>query len=445
MQLSLKPYVTNGLVIAGAAVIVAAPIAVSPPDSPRPLAVAERAIAVEPTALVNDLLNGFANLTYATGETIANALSFVGDEPNFAARWVQALVQNPELAASIASAVITAELLDFVGIPDPLITIVGGQLPPQLGQLISQAYVNLLNFIDPGRLGGLLPDRTDGTNAINSAVLPPLIDNLTTGFAQVFSSVGLSIWGGLLFAGQTPNTLLSVVQSAVSDPSDIPGLASFLAYSVINPFSNPAPIDSIYSLAIEPLIDGAIAIAPPPFGGAAGLVAAVKNSLDNALTAILDALPAPVIPSPFVSPFTAPAQDVASTEVVNSAASSQVVNLRVSDSQVADAEIAEGSGEQGRTPTADPADDQQEALPSGLRRQPRLAATGHTRSRRSGHADGAESGGTRCQARAAQRQEGQSAGGRPRRWSGRPHHQGFEGPDRFRDNGDRAAGSRGPR
>src|SRR5689334_8399708 len=115
VQLSLKPYVTNGLVIAGAAVIAAAPITISPPDSPQPPAIAERAIAFEPTALVNDLLNGFADLTYATGETIANALSFVGDEPNFAARWVQALIQNPELAASIASWVITAELLDFVG------------------------------------------------------------------------------------------------------------------------------------------------------------------------------------------------------------------------------------------------------------------------------------------------------------------------------------------
>jgi hypothetical protein len=358
MQLSLKPYVTNGLVIAGAAALVAAPIAISPPDLPQPIVAAERAIAVEPKALINDLLNGFASVSDATGETIANALSFVGDEPNFAARWVQALIQNPELAASIASWVVTAELLDFVGIPDPLITTVAGQLPPQLGQLISQAYVDLLNFIDPGRLGGLLPDPTDGMNAVNSAVLPPLIDSLTTGFAQAFESVGLSIWGGLLFAGQTPNTVLSVAQSAFNNPADIPGLASFVAYSLINPFSNPVPIDSFYSLAIEPLIDGTIAIAPPPVGGTAGLVAAVKNSLDNALTAILDALPAPVVPSPFVSPFVAPAQDVTSTEVVNSAAGSQVVNLRVADSQIADAEIAEGSVEQGQTPTTDPGDDQ---------------------------------------------------------------------------------------
>jgi hypothetical protein len=358
MQLSLKPYVTNGLVIAGAAALVAAPIAISPPDLRQPLAVAERTIAVEQKALINDLLNGFAAVSDATGATIANALSFIGDEPNFAARWVQALAQNPELAASIASWVVTAELLDFVGIPDPLITTVAGQLPPQLGQPIAQAYLDLLNFIDPGRLGGLLPDPTDGMDAVNSAVLPPLIDNLTTAFAQAFDSVGDSIWGALILVGQTPNTLLSVAQSAITDPADIPGLASYLAYSLINPFSNPEPIDSIYSLAIEPLIDGVIDIAPPPVGGAAGLVAAVKTSLDNVLTAILDALPAPVIPSPFVSPFTAPAQDVAGTEVVNSAAASQVVDLRVPDSQIADAEIAEGSGEQGQTPTTEPGDDQ---------------------------------------------------------------------------------------
>lgn len=355
MQLCLKPYVTNGVVIVGAAALVAAPIAISPPDIGQPTPVAERSIAVEPKALINDLLNAFAAVTDATGETIANALFFVGVEPNFVARWVQALAQNPELAASIASAVVTLELLDLVDIPSPLINTIAGLLPPQLGQSISQAYAGLFNFIDPGRLGGLLPDPTDGINAINAALLPPLVDNLTNGFLQAVDSVGVSMWGALIFLGQTPNTLLSVAQSAVTNPADIPGLASFLAYSLINPFSNPVLIDSVYSLAIEPLIDGVINIAPPPLGGAAGLVATVKNSLDSALTAILDALPAPVFPSPFVSPLIAP--NVVSTEVVSPAGSSQVANFQIADFQIVDAEIVEGSGEERQTTTAeDPAD-----------------------------------------------------------------------------------------
>ena len=325
------------------------------------LPVAERVIAVDPKALINDLLNAFAAVTDATGETISNALFFVGVEPNFAARWVQALAQNPDLAASIASAVITLELLDLVDIPSPLIDTIASLLPPQLGEPISQAYANLINFIDPGRLGGLLPDPVDGINAINAALLPPLVDNLTNGFLQAFDSVGVSIWGALIFVGQMPNTLLSVAQSAVTDPADIPGLASFLAYSLINPFSNPVLIDSIYSLAIEPLIDGTIGIAPPPIGGAGGLVATVKNSLDNALTAILDALPPPDFPTtPFVSPLIAPAQEVSSTEVVNPAANARVVNLQIADSQVVDSGVVEDSAEQDPDADANPASVQED-------------------------------------------------------------------------------------
>ncbi|OBF27038.1 hypothetical protein A5724_02995 [Mycobacterium sp. ACS1612] len=334
MQLSLKPYVTNGIVIAGAAALVAAPITISPPDISQPLAIAERTIAVEQKAFVNDLLDAFALVADATGETISNAIYFVGVEPNFEARWAQALIQNPGLVASIASGVVTLELLDLLGIPSPLIGALTSLLPAQLGQPIADAYDALFEFIDPGRLGGLLPDPTDGINAINAALLPPLVDSFTNGIVTAFDSVGVSIWGGLGFVGQAPNALLSVAQSAIADPGDIPGLASFLAYSLINPFSNPVPIDSVYSLAIEPLIDGVINTAVPPIGG---LVAAVKNGLDGALTAVLNALPAPVAPSPFVSPLRAPANDVSSAEVVP-ADNARVVNVAVADTSVADPE-----------------------------------------------------------------------------------------------------------
>ena len=203
MQICLAPYVTKGIVIAGAAALVAAPITISQPDIAQPIPVAERTIAVEPKALINDLLDAFAAVSDATGETISNAVFFVGVEPNFEARWVQSLLQNPELLATIASAVITLELLDLVDIPSPLINTIAGLLPPELGQPISEAYADLFNFIEPGRLGGLLPDPTDGINALNAALLPPLVDNLTNGFLQAFDSVGVSIWGALIFVGQS--------------------------------------------------------------------------------------------------------------------------------------------------------------------------------------------------------------------------------------------------
>src|SRR5689334_18906356 len=344
MQLSLKPYVTNGIVIAGAAALVGAPVVISPPDISRPVAVAERTIAVEQKALINDLLDGFAATLDATGETISNALFFVGVEPNFEARWVRALIDNPGLAASIASAVVTLELLDLFDIPSPLINTITGLLPPVLGQPIADAYAAIFQFIDPGRLGGVLPDPTAGINAINAAVLSPLVDNLTNGFLTAVDSVGVSIWGGLMFAGQAPNTLLSVAQSAINTPADIPGLASYLAYSLINPFSNPVAIDSIYSLAIEPLIDGVIKTAVPPIGG---VVAAVKNGLDGALTAVLNALPAPVFPSPFVSPLAAQAKEVSSIEVVDQTDNARVVNLQIADAKVADSDVGKDSGDEG--------------------------------------------------------------------------------------------------
>src|SRR5690348_6868207 len=122
MQLSLKPYVTNGIVIAGAAALVAAPITISPPEVTPPIAAIERTIEVAPKALINDLLDGFADTMYGIGGTISHALYFVGSDPNFAAFWTKALAQNPALAPSILSAVITTELLGLADIPEPLIT-----------------------------------------------------------------------------------------------------------------------------------------------------------------------------------------------------------------------------------------------------------------------------------------------------------------------------------
>ncbi|WP_101949878.1 hypothetical protein [Mycobacterium sp. 3519A] len=382
MQLSLKPYVTNGIVIAGAAALVAAPITISPPDISQPIAVAERTIAVEQKALVNDLLDAFALVADATGETISNAIFFVGVEPNFEARWVQALIHNPGLAASIASGVVTLELLDLLDIPSPLIGALTYLLPAQLGQPIADAYAALFEFIDPGRLGGLLPDPTAGINAINSALLSPLVDNLTNGIATAFDSVGVSIWGGLGFLGAAPNAVLSVAQSAIANPGDIPGLASFLAYSLINPFSNPVPIDSLYSLGIEPVIDGVIKTAVPPIGS---LVAAVKNGLDGALTAVLNALPAPVAPSPFVSPLRVPANDVSSTEVVDPADNARLVNVTVADSDaepgLKDSGVKDsgdsGDGAKGAAAQQDPS----EADDPGttVKKAPATRANGHVR------------------------------------------------------------------
>ena len=75
MQLSLRPYVTTGVALVGASVLVAAPISPTPPDvkiamPAESVALAQSSAEVELASVITDLLGAFNELSVAVGQGI---------------------------------------------------------------------------------------------------------------------------------------------------------------------------------------------------------------------------------------------------------------------------------------------------------------------------------------------------------------------------------------
>lgn len=307
MQLALRPYVTTGVAIVGASVLVAAPITVTPPDiqiakPAESVQIAQRTANVELTSLVSDLLTAFNTVATAGGNTAQVLLDATGKLPGSVALLVQAAIDNPELIPNLASALVYGFVNPFpvagtVPLPGPpdfslLVQLFGaispviGLLPPPLGPsgmnpgIVTEISVRLLGVLADAL--GVLPDPIPALPALGQAAadLPAFITDLSGAFSALASALGISIGGGdyvieipfqvlpppappviisvpipiqgaAPFIGQAPALLLAVLGAAVDNPEDIPGLFSFVVNRLVG-FPDLTDPD-----ALEALITGA--------------------------------------------------------------------------------------------------------------------------------------------------------------------------------------------
>src|SRR5690349_15794811 len=108
MQLALRPYVTTGVAIVGASVLVAAPISVAPPDlqvanPAKSVAAAQRMTEVELTSVVTDLLHAFSVVSVAGGNAAQILNDSLGALPQTLAGAIQSAIDDPESIPNVAS------------------------------------------------------------------------------------------------------------------------------------------------------------------------------------------------------------------------------------------------------------------------------------------------------------------------------------------------------
>lgn len=237
----------------------------------------------------------------------------------------------------------------------PLISL----LPPQLQAVVGSAFAKIGAALAQG-LSHLPGNLGLGAMYVGSAAadLPSALLNLNFDIHTLGTALGQAIGGGYTppappgsppllpttglagWLGFTPTVLLATLQAAVDDPSNIPGLASYLVYSVLGPPSTlfPPPLGAIppfpdfpgfpglpypfgsYSLFVTtfaPIIAGLEAVLPAPLADA---LASVSLALNDVLGKALGILPDPINPFVALLPFSALNANVADQLVTAKAA-----------------------------------------------------------------------------------------------------------------------------
>ena len=342
MQRALRPYVTTGIAIVGASVLVAAPIAATP-QALQPPALN---VAVDDMASVTDFIQGllmdFNTATVAGGAAAQISVDTAAGLPLGLSAAAQAIINDPSATPDVLNYLINSFLrptsspfipggsvfrqfgLEVVG---PLISL----LPPQLQVIVGGAFAQLGAAIGQG-LTHLPGSLQAGAIAVGGglATLPPGVLGLTAGIRTLGLGIGEAIGGGYTppnppgtppllpttglagWLGFTPTVLVATLQAAVESPESIPGLASYLVYSVLGPPSAlfPPPLAAIpavgfpglpyplgsYSLFVTtfaPIIAALEEVLPAPLADALG---AVSLALNDVLGKALGVLPDPVNP-----------------------------------------------------------------------------------------------------------------------------------------------------
>ncbi|SEH49946.1 hypothetical protein SAMN04489835_0570 [Mycolicibacterium rutilum] len=232
------------------------------------------------------------------------------------------------------------------------IELIAGTFPPPIGGAI---IAGLNQFADAigAAFANTLPDSAPGVSA--------------TDFFWEQTTVGRTVWAANLaavaplyvtynvvsFLGYLPATLEATFESALRDPSEIPGLLSYLAYGL---FSNTGLLGGI----VEPIAHPFIAL-PGPIGD---FSQQVVNAFFNGIAEVLSLLPPPVAPTPFPTQVTADVEGFAADETI----SGDEPGLRA---MAAEEAAADSEGEETPEPGADevtsppPADDSAPAADPG--------------------------------------------------------------------------------
>lgn len=406
MSISIQPRTRLAAALLATGVVAAGPASITNlPQSP-PLVTN---LTVQPASIVTDVLYGFGQAAsavadaFAVGTDFALGLNYYWDDSDFGegvpinpVSAVIAALQDPAstfsylaqlyLNPSEGYAYYTYPWYAKVAVIEPLLEI----LPTAL----STPLVDLVNGIADG-IGGALQNLPDPSAAVNI-----LASQYSTTIGRLVyaaqSAIALPVTLGVAFtywASYLPATLEASLESAIQNPSDIPGLLSNIVYDALDPNLYDGLLGNIsYNLA-KPFF-----YLPAPIGESApgaqdGLAYSLYSGFTQAVDSLLSLLPSPVQPTPFAAvsppPATAIANDNALPTVNEPAtvATADVPNVETTSPVDTDAEAASDSSAQGAVST--------DVTASGIRQdaemapEQRVSATVAPKSSR-GKAGGAE-------------------------------------------------------
>lgn len=338
MQLALRPYVTTGIAIVGASVLVATPTLATPPDM-KALNPAISHADVNPASLITDLVAGFSTVSVAGGHAAQISINTIAGLPLGLAGAANAAIADPSDIPDIVNFLAYSFLYPGAPIPSGL---PGVSLPPSLlFQFGSQVVLPLANLLPPplatlvltafGKVGqvigqglALLPGNpVAGFFAVGAGVLglPNIVSSPLVDIKALGVALGQAIGGGFVVAnplsgivptqgaagwvGALPAVLLASLGAAVDNPSQIPGLLSYLTYSLLaapgadfpppggSPLGSPFGSFSLFTTAFAPIAAA--------LGGPTGVLPPALADVFNHLTEVLGEVVAAglgVLPTP---------------------------------------------------------------------------------------------------------------------------------------------------
>ena len=140
-----------------------------------------------------------------------------------------------------------------------------------------------------GVLGGVLPDSTAGINATDAFWTTDLGRTIKAANLAVTAPV-VAMYDTARYLGYLPAHLEATFESALRDPSELPGLVSTLIYGLV---SSHGLVGHLINTLIAPVV-----ALPGPMGV---LAEAVSDSLKNTIDTLLSGLPPRISPTPFPS------------------------------------------------------------------------------------------------------------------------------------------------
>lgn len=285
METAAKPWITAGLALTSASMIAVAPVA--PQLSAVHLGqIDSTTAAVELAGVITDWVDAFG----ASADAIATfATGFPGQLMGVGQDLITAPGQFPSISVDFLNSLVgpSTNLEDmpslFSSAMGPLVVAMGQTLPAPLGDGGST---------DPG----LFIQGMAGVNLLLQAVLGP--DNVTLGMPGALPSIADWVEG---FPGQ----LLSVGQAALADPTDIPGLMTYLLGSVAAPSPDLIGTPSLFTSLMGPLTVATTQLLPGPLGGlpewaggeGPGLFMAGMIGINEVMKEAFSLLPDPVAPA----------------------------------------------------------------------------------------------------------------------------------------------------
>lgn len=172
-------------------------------------------------------------------------------------------------------------------------------LPAPLGQAVNDA-VN--DFAE--RLNGVLSALPDPSAAAGEMAN---LYNTDLGRAVYAVQAGIVLPVNVVadlayWASYVPADVEASFESAIQNPSEIPGLISYLAYTVVDPDLGEGLLGNIAYALHRPLV-----YLPGPIGGSTGLAEnAYQGFVDGVNNLLTTLLPPPVVPTPFPTSSAAP-------------------------------------------------------------------------------------------------------------------------------------------
>jgi hypothetical protein len=256
-------------------------------------------IAVRPTSQVTDALYGLWTVVDSATWGVAIPIDAGIAVPLEAIYSAVATAQDPSRIGSAISYLANKYLnpADFDHYPYytypwaiktssllPLVSL----LPASSAASLTDGINNVSNSISDAL--SALPDPSPVVDAIDEFTVNNLVGQAVRATQLLVLAPVYSIGNTISWLAYFPAEIEASVESAIQNPSEIPGLVSYLASDVAG------TLDGV----VYPFATAGIA-APAPIGGADGLADRVYHGFVDGLNNLLAALPTPVTPTPFAT------------------------------------------------------------------------------------------------------------------------------------------------